>query len=154
MRSHRYHTHQHADIESHWYLAVRAVGMRPSYPSLTFPNHYAPVTGLRLDRHGIAHNSMSDSILGKFRTADRSAVETGDWWGGVPVWVSVQRAGLRSATMFWPGSEAAIDGVHPWQWRHYAENTRAINSVQQVRCSAALSKPTATVHHHVPGSGG
>jgi predicted AlkP superfamily pyrophosphatase or phosphodiesterase len=111
---------------------VRAVGMRPSYPSLTFPNHYALVTGLRPDRHGIVHNSMSDSTLGKFRTADRSAVETGDWWGGVPVWVSVQRAGLRSATMFWPGSEAAIDGVHPWQWRHYAENTRAINSVQQV----------------------
>jgi predicted AlkP superfamily pyrophosphatase or phosphodiesterase len=111
---------------------VRAVGMRPSYPSLTFPNHYALVTGLRPDRHGIVHNSMSDAALGKFRTSDRTAVESGQWWGGMPVWVSVQRAGLRSATMFWPGSEAAIDGVRPWQWRRYAENTRAIDNVHQV----------------------
>ena len=34
--------------------------------------------------------------------------------------------------MFWPGSEAAIDGVRPWQWRRYAEDTRAIDNVQQV----------------------
>ena len=75
---------------------------------------------------------MADAALGKFRTSDRTAVESGQWWGGMPVWVSVQRAGLRSATMFWPGSEAAIDGVRPWQWRRYAEDTRAIDNVQQV----------------------
>lgn len=61
---------------------VRAVGMRPSYPALTFPNHYTLVTGLRPDHHGIIHNSMADAALGNFRTADRKAVETGDWWGG------------------------------------------------------------------------
>ena len=99
---------------------VRAEGMRPSYPSLTFPNHYAMVTGLRPDRHGIVHNSMSDRMLGKFRTSDRGAVENGAWWGARPVWVSVEKAGLRAATMFWPGSEAEIDGVRPGvpRWRH------------------------------------
>ena len=111
---------------------VRAVGMRPSYPALTFPNHYALVTGLRPDRHGIVHNSMADARLGKFRTSNRVAVETGDWWGGVPIWVSAQRAGLRTATMFWPGSEAAIDGVRPWQWRPYRDDTTASESVAQV----------------------
>lgn len=111
---------------------VRADGMRPSFPALTFPNHYALVTGLRPDRHGIVHNSMADAALGKFRTSDRAAVETGGWWGGVPAWVSVQRAGLRSATMFWPGSEADIDGVRPWQWRPYQDGTRATDSVSQV----------------------
>lgn len=111
---------------------VRAEGMRPSYPALTFPNHYALVTGLRPDRHGIVHNSMADATLGRFRTSDRAAVETGDWWGGTPVWVSVQRAGLRSATMFWPGSEAEIDGVRPWQWRPYRDGTGAADSVAQV----------------------
>ena len=39
---------------------VRADGMRPSYPALTFPNHYTLVTGLRPDRHGIVHNTMRD----------------------------------------------------------------------------------------------
>ena len=76
---------------------ARAEYMRPSYPSITFPNHYTLVTGLRPDRHGIVHNAMSDAGLGKFRTSDRAAMAKSDWWGGVPVWVSVERAGLRSA---------------------------------------------------------
>ncbi len=111
---------------------VRAEGMRPSYPALTFPNHYALVTGLRPDRHGIVHNAMADASLGRFRTSDRTAVETGGWWGGVPVWVSASRLGVRSATMFWPGSEAEIDGARPWQWHPYRSGTRAADSVAQV----------------------
>ena len=111
---------------------VRADGMRPSYPSLTFPNHYTLVTGLRPDRHGITHNSMSDARLGRFRLSDRAAVGNGDWWGGVPVWVSAERAGIRSATMFWPGSEAAIHGVQPWQWREYRDGIAPAQSVAQV----------------------
>ena len=111
---------------------VRADGMRPSYPALTFPNHYALVTGLRPDHHGIVHNTMSDPRLGRFRPSDPVAPKTGAWWGGVPVWVSVERAGLRSATMFWPGSEAEIGGVRPWQWRAYRDGTRAADSVTQV----------------------
>ena len=111
---------------------VRAEGMRPSYPSLTFPNHYAMVTGLRPDRHGIVHNSMSDPGLGKFRTSDDVAVGTSGWWNGTPVWVSAERAGLRTAAMFWPGTEAAVQSIRPWQWRPYQDNTRATSSVAQV----------------------
>jgi predicted AlkP superfamily pyrophosphatase or phosphodiesterase len=117
---------------------VRAEGMRPSYPSLTFPNHYALVTGLRPNHSGIVHNAMQDAQLGRFRTSIRTAVENGEWWGGVPVWVSVERAGQRAATMFWPGSEAAIHGVRPWQWRRYSEGTQAANSVAQVLAWLAL----------------
>lgn len=112
---------------------VRAAGMRPSYPSLTFPNHYTLVTGRRPDHHGIIHNSMEDAHLGEFRLSNRDAVSNGDWWqDGAPVWASVQRAGLRSATMFWPGSEAEIDGVRPWQWRAYDGTTSDADRVAQV----------------------
>ncbi|RZA21463.1 MAG: alkaline phosphatase family protein [Lysobacteraceae bacterium] len=104
---------------------VRAEGMRPSYPSLTFPNHYAMVTGLRPDHHGIVHNSMRDAALGEFRTSSREAVGTSGWWGGTPVWVGAERAGLRTATMFWPGSEAEIKGQRPRTWRAYDDDTRA-----------------------------
>src|SRR5690349_11170851 len=38
---------------------VRA-GMRPSYPSKTFPNHYALVTRRRPDSNGIVANNMWD----------------------------------------------------------------------------------------------
>lgn len=112
---------------------VRAEGMRPSYPSLTFPNHYTLVTGRRPDHHGIIHNSMEDAHLGEFRLSNRDAVGNGDWWqGGAPVWTSVQRAGLRAATMFWPGSEAEIEGVRPWRWRTYDGTISDADRVAQV----------------------
>ncbi|WP_345295590.1 ectonucleotide pyrophosphatase/phosphodiesterase [Luteimonas vadosa] len=95
---------------------VHADWMTPSYPTLTFPNHYTLVTGLRPDRHGVVHNTMRDDALGRFRTEDRAAVGDGRWWGGVPIWVTAERAGLPTATLSWPGSEAAIDGVRPGRW--------------------------------------
>lgn len=101
-------------------LAARGVttpAMRPSFPSLTFPNHYTIVTGLRPDHHGIVNNNMDDPELGRFALSIRSAVEDARWWNdGEPVWVTAERAGIPTATMFWPGSEAAIRGVRPRHW--------------------------------------
>src|SRR5579863_7049182 len=37
-----------------------SAAMRPSFPSITFPNHYTLVTGLRPDRHGVVGNNMED----------------------------------------------------------------------------------------------
>jgi predicted AlkP superfamily pyrophosphatase or phosphodiesterase len=95
---------------------VRAEAMRPSFPSLTFPNHYTLVTGLRPDRHGIVDNRMLDRELGRFGLSDRAAVGDARWWGGEPLWLGLQRAGGRAATMFWPGSEAPIGGDRPRWW--------------------------------------
>ncbi|MBN8798137.1 MAG: alkaline phosphatase family protein, partial [Stenotrophomonas nitritireducens] len=101
---------------------VRSVGMSPSYPSLTFPNHYTLVTGLRPDHHGIIHNSMRAEDLGDFRLDNRDAVTNPAWWGGEPIWVGGEKAGYKSATWSWPGSEAAIQGVHASQWHAYDES--------------------------------
>jgi predicted AlkP superfamily pyrophosphatase or phosphodiesterase len=98
---------------------TRAQWMVPAFPTLTFPNHYTVVTGLDPDEHGIVHNTMFDPALGEFRLANRAAVGDGRWWGGVPVWVAAARAGLRTATLFWPGSEAEIAGMRPHDWRPY-----------------------------------
>jgi ectonucleotide pyrophosphatase/phosphodiesterase family member 5 len=96
---------------------VTTAAMRPSFPSLTFPNHYTLVTGLRPDRHGIVNNNMDDPELGRFAMSIRSAVEDGRWWqDGEPIWVTAEKAGIPTATMFWPGSEAAIKGVQPLRW--------------------------------------
>lgn len=99
---------------------VRAAWMNPSYPSLTFPNHSTVVTGLRPDRHGIVQNTMRDPALGDFSLRNRDAVSDGRWWGGEPIWVTAKKAGLPNATMFWPGSEAAIGGVRPDRWRPFS----------------------------------
>lgn len=101
--------------------ALRADGafaaMRPSFPSVTFPNHYTLVTGLHPDRHGIVNNTMMDAELGRFSLGNAAAVTNGDWWDeGEPIWVTAERAGLTTGTMFWPGSEAGIGGVRPSHW--------------------------------------
>ncbi len=122
---------------------VRAIdGMRPSYPSLTFPNHYAIVTGLRPDHHGIIQNTMHDAVLGDFKVSNEVAVGDGRWWGGEPVWVGVEKAGLHSATMFWPGSQAAIAGVRPSLWRPYDKSFSANARADTV--NAWLDAPMAT----------
>lgn len=112
---------------------TRARWLEPAFPTLTFPNHYTQVTGLDPDQHGIVHNTMVDPALpGEFRLSNRAAVGDGRWWGGVPVWVSAARAGLRSATLFWPGSEAEIAGRRPDDWRAYDERLLPGARVDQV----------------------
>jgi predicted AlkP superfamily pyrophosphatase or phosphodiesterase len=111
---------------------VRARWMTPSYPSLTFPNHYTLVTGLRPDHHGIIHNSMHEDALGSFRLSKREAVTDARWWGGEPIWVGAENAGVRTATLSWPGSEAAIQGVRPSQWRTYDASVPLPDRVDQV----------------------
>ena len=56
---------------------VQATSMQPSFPTLTFPNHYTLVTGLRPDHHGIVDNNMVDPRLGKFSLGNRKAVSDG-----------------------------------------------------------------------------
>jgi len=99
---------------------VRAASMEPSFPSLTFPNHYTIVTGLRPDHHGIVNNTMFDPALGKFSLSNRQAVSDGRWWyEGTPIWETADAHGLRTATMFWPGAEANIHGHQPDEWMPY-----------------------------------
>ena len=97
---------------------VQAEWLTPSYPTLTFPNHYTLVTGLRPDRHGIVHNNMRDATLGRFVSKEASAHD-GRWWGGEPIWSTLQRQGGIAATMFWPGSEAEIGGQRPRYWKRF-----------------------------------
>ncbi|HPF60731.1 MAG: alkaline phosphatase family protein [Gemmatimonadetes bacterium] len=97
-------------------VGVRAEWMEPSFPSKTFPNHYTIVTGLRPDHHGIIANNIRDSVLGSFSMSNRAAVQEARWWGGEPVWVALEKAGRPASAMFWPGSEAAIGGVHATHW--------------------------------------
>lgn len=111
---------------------VRADGMQPSYPALTFPNHYALVTGLRPDHSGIVHNMMADETLGHFRTNNRRGMDKPGWWNGVPVWASAVRAGQPAAVLYWPGNQVEVAGQRTWQWRAYQKNTRANDSIRQV----------------------
>ncbi len=89
-------------------------GMLPSYPSITFPNHYTIVTGLYPEHHGIVANNFYDPARKEtYSYHDSKAVGDGTWYGGTPLWVLAEQAGMRSASFFWVGSEADIQGVRP-----------------------------------------
>lgn len=107
--------------------------MHPSFPSLTFPNHYTLVTGLRPDQHGIIANTMDDPAIPgvRFSMGNKQAVTDRKWWDqATPIWVSAERHGIPSATMFWPGSEAAIQGFRPSEWRPFDGKQSALQRVQ------------------------
>ncbi len=114
---------------------VRARVMRPSFPSLTFPNHYSLVTGLRPDHHGIVHNNMRDADIPNvnFSMSNRDAVRDAQWWNdGEPIWNTASRHGLIAATMFWPGSEAPIHERKPDFWKPYDKAVTSDARVDQV----------------------
>lgn len=118
---------------------VRAKSLLPSFPTKTFPNHYTLVTGLYPGHHGVVANNMFDPVFGvAFRMWDRAQVEDGRWWGGEPIWLTAQKTGLRTAPYFWPGSEAAIEGVRPTYWMPYDENMTPNERVDRVLSSLDL----------------
>ncbi len=105
--------------------------MRPSFPSKTFPNHWTLVTGKTPDNHGIVGNTMEDSA----RPGEVFKMATQDpfWWDQAePIWITAEKQGIRSATMFWPGSEVDFNGLRPadwWPFNQKLSNDRRINAV-------------------------
>jgi predicted AlkP superfamily pyrophosphatase or phosphodiesterase len=94
-------------------------GMIPSFPTVTFSNFYALATGLYPDHSGIVNNRFYDPAYdSEFVYKDPIAREA-HWWGGEPIWLTAEKQGARSATMFWVGSDAPIDGLHPSRWHSY-----------------------------------
>ncbi|KUJ08193.1 Phosphodiest-domain-containing protein [Mollisia scopiformis] len=92
---------------------VSPVYMNPSFPSVTFPNHYTLVTGLYPESHGIVGNTFWDMELKEeFYYTNPSAMQS-KWWGGEPLWVTAENQGIRTAIHMWPGSEAHIMAIEP-----------------------------------------
>ncbi len=76
---------------------------------------------------------MSNSIFDRTIGPDRFGLNTPTakdprWWGGEPIWTTAIRQGQKSASMFWPGSEA----VHPTYWKPYDDAFPNAERVKQV----------------------
>ncbi len=93
---------------------VRAEAMVPVFPTKTFPNHYTIVTGRYPANHGILGNVFTaPDVGGRLKLSDRAAMRDARFFLAEPIWVTAERQGQRTAPLFWPGSEAPIDGVSP-----------------------------------------
>jgi predicted AlkP superfamily pyrophosphatase or phosphodiesterase len=113
---------------------VRSEGLIPSFPTVTFPNHYTIVTGLVPDHHGIVANGMFDGAIGpeKF-TMSAATSKDPRWWGGEPIWTTAMKQGLKSAATFWPGSEA----IKPTYWRSFDDR---VSNEDRVKLALELLK--------------
>jgi predicted AlkP superfamily pyrophosphatase or phosphodiesterase len=126
----------HADTPNLDRLAksgVRASGLVPPFPSKTFPSHYTLVTGLYPDHHGIIDNVIYDPTSGStFKLSDRVEIHQSKWWQGEPIWVTVQKMGMKSAPFLWPGSEAEIAGYRPTYWEPYDHHMPHAKKVSRI----------------------
>jgi predicted AlkP superfamily pyrophosphatase or phosphodiesterase len=108
-------------------------GMLPTYPSLTFPNHISIVTGLYPEHHGIVANSFWDPAREQTYVYTQSQSNSdGSWYSGTPLWVLAEQQGMRSACLFWPGSEAEIQGKRPSYYLHFDDKLDDEKRVDQV----------------------
>ncbi|KAJ2971173.1 hypothetical protein NUW58_g9491 [Xylaria curta] len=93
---------------------VSPLYMTPSFPSVTFPNHYTLATGLYPESHGVVGNTFWDPALqAEFYYTDPKRSLDPKWWGGEPFWVTAELQGVRAAVHMWPGSEAHIHNMDP-----------------------------------------
>jgi Type I phosphodiesterase / nucleotide pyrophosphatase len=106
-------------------------GMRPSYPSITFPNHTTLVTGLLPEHNGIVWNSFYDSVTRRTYEYKKNSND-GSFYTGTPLWSLAEENGMRAAAMFWPGSEAEIAGHRPTFWAEYLDKYEGEKRIDQV----------------------
>lgn len=115
-------------------------GMTPSYPSLTFPNHFTIVTGLYPEHHGLVANSFYDeSKHARFAISDSNVVRDGTWYSGTPLWSLAESQGMHAACLYWPGSEAEIAGHRPTWYALFDNKTQASVEVEQARIDDAVA---------------
>lgn len=102
---------------------VCAASMQPSFPSLTFPNHYTIITGMYPAHHGLVNNSFYDENKNaSYSMGRRDAVRDSSWYGGTPLWVLAEEQQMISASFYWVGAEAAVHGIKPTYFYYYNES--------------------------------
>lgn len=113
---------------------VEAAYMSPSYPSLTFPNHYTIVTGMYPAHHGLVDNSFFDAQRNQsYGMSNKKAVGDGSWYGGTPLWVLAEKQQMLSASFYWVASESDIQGVRPTYYYPYNEKIDIDTRIQAVK---------------------
>ena len=145
---------------------VQAESMIPSYPSLTFPNHYTLVTGLYPAHHGLVNNSFYDkSRNDRYSMSAKAKVQDGSWYGGTPLWVLAEQQQMVAASFFWVGSEADVKGVRPTYSYDFTEKFPMTERIQVVKdwlnlpeekrphlITFYISEPDHAGHDHGPDS--
>ncbi|MFY8325164.1 ectonucleotide pyrophosphatase/phosphodiesterase [Pseudoalteromonas sp. ZZD1] len=110
---------------------VRGNKMRPVYPTKTFPNHLSIITGLLPINHGVVDNRFCDTVRNDCYSMGKGKDDS-TWFNGIPLWNLASMQGLKSATYFWPESDARFNGMLPDYYYHYSKHSDYQNRVDQI----------------------
>lgn len=112
---------------------VKAKAMLPSYPSITFPNHWSLITGMYPSHHGLVDNFFYDYTRKESYAMNKQEnAEDGSWYGGVPLWGLAEQQGVLSASLNWVGAASDAGKIRPTYYYHYHEKFSPQEKVNKV----------------------
>ncbi|XP_068118634.1 ectonucleotide pyrophosphatase/phosphodiesterase family member 7-like [Hyperolius riggenbachi] len=118
---------------------VKAKYMTPAYLTITSPCHFTLVTGKYIENHGVIHNMFfNTTTLQKVQYLGTQGIS--EWWdnGTLPIWITAQRQGLKTGSLFFPGGNATYRGENVYRKRvetlghNYGNETEWVENVETV----------------------
>ncbi len=131
----------------------------PSFPTKTFPNHLSIVTGLYPANHGIVANHFyAPDLKKRYSLKDSESVRNPEFYRGIPLWSLAESQGMKTATYFWPGSEANIYDHYPTYYLKYNHGTSHEDRLDQIKKWLLMDESTRphfmTLYFHDVDSAG
>lgn len=109
-----------------------ALSLRPSYPSITFPNHYSIISGSYPEHHGILNNIFTNTCGETYHLKDTISVRDKKWYKREAFWTTAKRNRIITASYYWPGSEVLDSSIRPDYFFPYNHTEPHKNKTDQV----------------------
>ena len=127
---------------------VATKGIRNTFMTTAFPDHYSIVTGMHAVNHGVVANTFYDPDRQVLYDAKNdthrldpyywnNGTESGKVWPGEPIWITNQRGSTsllrrNSGVMMWPGCDVQLHGQYPSHYQSYNKDMSSKAKIDQV----------------------
>ncbi|XP_029359734.1 ectonucleotide pyrophosphatase/phosphodiesterase family member 7 [Echeneis naucrates] len=90
---------------------VKAKYITPPMLTMTSPSHFTTITGRWVEDHEVVHNMMFNTTT-NLKVPHKQTLTRSEWWdnGVLPLWITAQNQGLKTASFFYPGGGANYSG--------------------------------------------
>ncbi|KAM7421667.1 hypothetical protein PAMA_015693 [Pampus argenteus] len=90
---------------------VKAKYITPPMLTMTSPSHFTTITGRWVEDHEVVHNMMFNTET-NLKIPFKQTLTKSKWWdnGVLPLWITAQNQGLKTASFYFPGSAANYSG--------------------------------------------
>nr|XP_020473012.1 ectonucleotide pyrophosphatase/phosphodiesterase family member 7-like isoform X1 [Monopterus albus] len=90
---------------------VKAKYITPPMLTMTSPSHFTTITGRWVEDHEVIHNMMFNTTT-NLKVPHKQTLTRSEWWdnGVLPLWITAQNQGLKTASFHYPGGGAIYGG--------------------------------------------